>query len=230
MQRRTYLVTLGTVGTAATAGCLTERFESDPNETVLSAPEYMPADSEDLAYPAHGQTLPEFQLPDPIHDTVVDTGNIDDLTLMTGFFASCPAECGILLNHLAGLQQSTIERGWTDDVVFYPITFDPERDDAEKLRENAQMVGADLDAGNWHYLRPEDTDRAKAVVTDKLGLAFERVGDSQRVVGYDFNHSVLTWLVNPDGIVERVYIGEVLDDEEVLEHTETVLDEYGRLA
>lgn len=226
MERRTYLLTVGTAGVVATAGCLTDIAKSEPSDVVLSEPEGKLADPSDLPYPGYGQSIPQFELPDPINDVVIDTGSLDRTTVMTGFFASCPAECGILMNHLAGIQNQTIEREWTDDVVFLPITFDPERDDAEHLRENADMVGADLDAGNWHYLRPADRDEAKAIVSDQLGLAFERVTDSQRVVGYDFNHAVLTWLVNPDGVVERVYRGEVLDRERVLSDMETVIGEY----
>lgn len=229
MDRRTYLLTLGTTATVATAGCLGGVFGSDDGaeSTVLSPPEGQVAESQDLAYPAYGQPFPEFELPDATSDAVVDTGALDTPALATAFFASCPAECGILLDHLADIQRETIERGLTEQITFLPITFDPPRDDAEKLRENADRVGADLEAGNWHNLRPEDPEEAEAIVTDQLGVAYERTDDSDRMEGYDFTHIVVTWLVNRQGVVERVYRGEFLDREQVLADVESLVDAGG---
>lgn len=227
MERRTYLLTLGATATAATAGCLGGVFGSDAGAeaTVLSPPEGQVAESQDLAYPAYGQSFPEFQLPDATSDAVIDTGALETPALATAFFASCPAECGILLDHLADIQRETTDRGLTEEISFLPITFDPVRDDAEKLRENADRVGADLAAGNWHNLRPEDAGEAEAIVTDQLGVAYERTDDSDRLEGYDFTHIVVTWLVNSEGVVERVYRGEFLDREQVLDDVAALLEQ-----
>jgi len=228
MERRTYLLTLGATATAATAGCLGGVFGSDTGaETVLSPPEDQVAESQDLAYPAYGQPFPAFELPDATSDAVIDTGALETPALATAFFASCPAECGILLTHLADIQQETIDRGLTDEISFLPITFDPARDDAAKLRENADRVGADLAAGNWHNLRPEDPEEAESIVTDRLGVAYERTDDSERLEGYDFTHIVVTWLVNREGVVERVYRGEFLDREQVLEDVASLIEGAG---
>ncbi|MFW5974121.1 MAG: SCO family protein [Natrialbaceae archaeon] len=226
MERRTYLLTLGATAATATAGCLGGVFGSDSGSgaTVLSPPEDQVAESQDLAYPAYGQSFPEFELPDATSDAVIDTASLETPALATAFFASCPAECGILLDHLAEIQRETIDRGLTEEITFLPITFDPARDDAEKLRENADRVGADLEAGNWHNLRPDDAEEAEEIVTGQLGVTYERTDDSDRMEGYDFTHIVVTWLVNREGVVERVYRGEFLDREQVLEDVETLLE------
>ena len=226
MERRSYLTTLGATGIAAAAGCLTGLFESAPEETVLAAPDDQLADSQDLAYPAYGEEFPSFELPDATSDAVIDTDELDTPALSTAFFASCPAECGILLNNLAAIQRELIDRGLTEEIQFLPITFDPARDDEEKLRENAETVGVDMEAGNWHHLRPADAEEAEAIVTDQLGVGYERTDDSERTVGYDFTHIVVTWLVNPDGVVERVYRGEFLDQGRVIDDVETLIEEY----
>lgn len=225
MNRRRYLETVGVIGTTATAGCLTG--ESDPEGAVtLSEPDDQFSDSEDLAYPAYGEPFPAFELPAIPGDSTIETGKIDRITIATAFFSSCPSECSILLNHLAGVQAELMERGFDDEVYFLAVTFDPQRDDAERLREHADMVGADLTAGNWYYLRPPDASAAERIVTDQLGVAYERVDDSGRTEGYDFTHIVLTWLVNPDKIVERAYLGENLDRNRVIEDVEQVAEEY----
>lgn len=226
MNRRAYLVTTASLAAGATTGCVSALSNSDPSEVVLPAPEDKLTDSADLAYPAYGEEFPAVTLPDPVAETTVHTGEFDRITVATAFFASCPAECGILLNQLAGVQGMVADRGLTDEVVFAAITFDPQRDDAAALRSNAERVGADLSAGNWHYLRPESPEEANEIVAEKLGVRFERTTESDRLSGYDFTHIVVTWLVNPDGVVERSYRGENLDRTRVIEDIEALQENY----
>lgn len=224
MERRTYLAA-GLGVAAASAGCLTTVLgdSTTAGETVLDPPRDRQFDSSDLPYPAHGEALPAFSLPDPLADGVVDSTAIDGTLVVTGFFASCPVECVRLVGQLAGVQHGTLERGIGDEVTFLAITFDPERDDAAALRENAETIGVDRDAGNWRYLRPETPARAKTVVEDRLGIGFERTTESDRLPGYDFTHLVVTLLVNPDGVVERAYRGERVDPERVAADVERVV-------
>ncbi|MFC6614213.1 SCO family protein [Halopenitus salinus] len=224
MRRRSLLCGMATGTTIATAGCLSSVFDDTPENVALGPQSDQRAESEELAYPAYGQPLPAFELADPLADTPIDAGSLDRTAIVTAFFASCPAECGILLHRLADVQATVNERGLTDSVVFLSITFDPERDDADALRENARRVGADLDAGNWRYLRPESPAAAERVVEDRLGIGFERDTNSSRVAGYDFTHSVVTLLVNPHGIVERAYRGETVDRDRVATDVETVVE------
>lgn len=235
VNRRSYLGAIGTAGVVATAGCISGVLEDNPDGVVLGPQEDQLADSEDLDYPAYGQEFPAFELGDPVTGTTIDTGELDRTALVTGFFAFCPAECGVLINQLAGVQAMADERGLSEEIVFLPITFDPERDDDEQLKENAETWQVDLDIGNWHYLRPEDEHEAEAIVQDRLGIGYERVdGDEEDtrpgVPDYDFLHIVVTFLVNPDGVVERAYRGEEFGDghnrETVLEDVETVVNAF----
>lgn len=226
MHRRSVLGGIGAAASTGFAGCVSDLLDDDPDGVVLDPQEDQVAESDALAYPAYGERFPRFELPDPIAETTVDTERIDRTCVYTAFFASCPAECGILLNQLAGVQGLVAEAGLTDATAFLPITFDPERDDAGMLRENADTFGVDLDAGNWHYLRPETPEAAREVVADRLGIGFEREVDSERVEGYDFAHVVVTLLVNPDGVVERAYRGEDLDRNRVAADVETVASAF----
>jgi protein SCO1/2 len=124
------------------------------------------------------------------------------------------------------LRPKSVENGIADDVTFLAITFDPPRDDAERLREYGQQMNVDMDAGNWRFLRPESTDRAEAVVDEKLGVTYDRIGagESERLPGYDFRHLSLTFLRNPEGVVERAYRTDRPDHERVLSDVETVVD------
>lgn len=225
MQRRALLGGIAAATVGATAGC-TSVLGGEPEGVVLGPQEDQLADSEDLAYPAYGEPLPAFELRDPVAGVTVDSEALDRIAVVTAVFISCPAECGVLLRRLAGVQRRVAEAGLTDEAVFLPITFDPERDDAAAFRENAESIGADLDAGNWHYLRPESPERAKTVVEERLGIGFERTTESDRLPGYDFNHVVVTFLVNPDGVVERAYRGERIDRDRVVGDVEAVVDAF----
>ena len=229
MDRRTYLAAAGVAGGVAVAGCVGGLFGDDTGETVLSTQDDFPGDPENFSYPGHGQALPEFELPDPVTDTVIDTTDLDRVAVVTTFFATCPAECGILVNNLAGAQGQTVDRGFADEVAFLAITFDPERDDAETFRENAATNGVDLDVGNWHYLRPETPADAERIVADEddgLGIPYQRVEESDRLQTYDFDHVVVTLLANPGGVVERVYRGENFDRNQLVDDAEAVVEEY----
>ena len=226
MRRRALLGGVGSLTVAASAGCTTQLFGSGTGDVGLDAQEDQIADSEDLSYPAYGQRLPEFELEDPIAGETISSERLDRTAIVTGIYAFCPAECSVLLRRLSEVQRRIGEAGLTDAVVFLPITFDPERDDEAALRANARSVGVNLEAGNWHYLRPESPERAKTVVQDRLGIGFERTTQSSRIDGYDFTHAVVTLLVNPDGIVERAYRGENVDRERVTSDIETVANAF----
>lgn len=226
MDRRSYLSTAATAALLGTAGCLTDVFGDEPDGVVLDQPDDQLADSEDLPYPAYGEALPAFELPDGLSDTVFDSTAMDRTALFTGVFTFCPDECGVLLNRFAGVQALVEKRGYTDDVRFLPVTFDPERDDETALRESSEMMGADLSLGNWHFLRPETPERARTVVRDRLGIDFERTDASERVEYYDFLHIVVTLLVNPGGVVERAYRGENIDPERITDDIERIVANY----
>ena len=223
MYRRTVLGGMGAAATGGLAGCTSRLFGTDTDGVVLGPQEDQLADSEDLSYPAYGQPLPAFELAAPLADATIDSTALDRTAIVTAIFTSCPAECGILLYRLAGVQRRIAEAGMTDAVVFLPISFDPERDDAAAFRANAETLGIDLSAGNWHYLLPETPAEAKTVVEERLGIGFERTTQSDRLEGYDFTHAVVTLLVNPDGVVERAYRGEQIDRDRVTGDLETVV-------
>lgn len=226
MKRRSYLGAVSAATVVSLAGC-TSAFGSDPSESVvLPEQEDQAAASDQLDYPAYGQKLPDFRLKDPLRDEWVDTEEIDRTELITAIFTYCPQECLVITRSLAEVQYMVNENGLKDDVVFLAITFDPERDDAEALAEHAEVNQVDLEAGNWHYLRPEDAEEAKRVVQDRLGIAYERTDESERLDTYDFIHMIITFLVNPDGYVERTYWSERIDIDRVFEDVQTVTNAY----
>lgn len=224
LTRRRCLAALGSGTVAGTAGCLGSVFR-DSGEVVLGEQEDA-YDSDTLPYPSYGESFPEIELPDPLAEATVSTTAppVDEETLVvTAFYAFCPSECLLLVRALADVQATLLSDG-VEDVTFLAITFDPERDTPEKLAEYAERMEVDLEAGNWHYLRPEDADAAAEVVTDDLGIVYERDGGTANA--YEFIHQTVSFLVNPDRYVERVYHADAPDVARVSDDAKTVAAAY----
>ncbi len=102
--------------------------------------------------------------------------------------------------------------------------FDPERDTEDVLRTYAGEQGVDLDAGNWHFLRPAQYDVGKEIVSERFGLPLEkRPAEDYENLEYMFPHYSYVFLVNAQGIVERVYPnGATRDASRVVDDFETV--------
>lgn len=226
MDRRSYLRAGAamTVG-ASTAGCLGGILDSGPSNLVLSPPDNQLADSSSLAYPAYGEPFPTFTLSNPFTEASFSVADFEQPFLCTAFYAFCPAECVLLLNSFAKVQARLLDQDRADEIGLIAITFDPERDTPEALRTNAERRGITYEHPMWYYLRPESADAAKQVVENELGLAYEKIGDVNGDA-YEFNHISVTFLVNPDGMVERAYRGKQPDVERLVDDSLTVQDAY----
>jgi protein SCO1/2 len=124
--------------------------------------------------------------------------------LLTFFYSHCNSVCPVLISALRNVQTHALNEGYGDEVAFHPTTFDPDRDDADRLRTYGEEMNVDLAAGNWRFLRPASSARAEGVVAEQFGVSFERT-HPEGMDMYMFAHAALTLLVNADGYVERAY-------------------------
>ena len=171
--------------------------------------------------------MPGFTVPDPIAGEPVSVSEFENerTLLWTTFYASCPdGVCPALILRLRRAQAVAAEKGYEDDVAFLSLTFDPERDTAAALEAYADRQGIDLDAGNWHFLRPESYDAGKELLEEEFGLVIRKdPADDYDNLEYQFPHYGLILLVNRRGIVERAYPnGSSVD-------VQRVVDEFKRV-
>lgn len=238
MNRRTFVRTGVVSAGALLAGCL-----GDDSDTVLDEPDIAEADPEALAYPAHGEELPDVTLPAPLHDREVSTREFvgERETILSFVYTRCPGPCPGMTAALAHVQVDAVEGDYADEVVMMPITFDPEYDDEARIREFSEVNGADPTAENWLFLRPATPERADEVVNDDFAVGFEEVPRGEGHAGHndtdqgepldphegdtDFTHVNLVILANRDGYVERAY-QRVPRPDELLSDLETVRDGY----
>lgn len=197
MNRRQYLGTVGSGLAALTAGC-----SADDSDTYLDEPD-LRAEPEQLPYPVYGQSLPDVTLSDPIADEAVAIGDDGRDTLVTFFYSHCQSVCPRLISALRNVQARAIEDGLIDATAFRAVTFDPERDDADRLRGYADRMNVSL-AENWRFLAPDSPEHAAEVAMDEFGVQFERTHPDDMEM-YMFSHRSLILLVNADGFVERSY-------------------------
>lgn len=219
MDRRTYLRSLGVAGVAGVAGCLESVPGVGSSQTVLGPPEQ---DLSASTHPTHGDEFPSLSLPDPLSGEEVSTDAFegDRAFLLTFIYTNCHDDsCPMLLSRLSHAQHDAIEGGYADDTAFLAMTFDPDRDTADTLRAEAELQDVDLEAGNWHFLRPENFFEARDILDEKFGLTLRNEaledghdeaeadddGDGLEDDEYDITHYNLILLVNKDGIVERSY-------------------------
>lgn len=202
--RRAVLAALGTGAAAGLGGCLGPGGHGGEH-THLDATERQ-ADPDVLPFPTHGDELPAATVPAPLRGTAVaipeDLAGRD--ALLTFVYTHCMTMCPRLTAILASVQDHAIDQGYAGDVAFVETTFDPARDDAGRFRQWAETHGVSLSGDGWYFLRPESERRAREVVQERYGVAFQKTTPDD-VDGYMFAHTGLVVLANRDGYVERTY-------------------------
>ena len=100
-------------------------------------------------------------------------------------------------------------------IAFVSITVDPERDTPDVLKEYAQNFGADLKG--WSFLTGDPATVHE--VGRKYGVIAKKTADG------DVDHTLLTSLVDPNGILRVQYLGVRFDLEEFRGDLLSLLDE-----
>lgn len=218
MTRREYVRTTSVLGSFSLAGCTD--LSSNPNVTLAEPDRQF--ESSDVPYPAWGERIPNVTVPAPLDDRSVAIREIQTPSLLTFFYSSCQTVCPLLVSALGRIQTHARTHQYADQVEFLPITFDPERDNVQQLQAYGNRMNVEPAAGNWHFLRPRSTARAKQIIETQFGVVFQRrtptsTPDYQRTETaeygadghghgeYGFVHTPLVMLVNSDAYVERAY-------------------------
>jgi len=206
MDRRSFCKTAGALGVVAgTAGCLGVLGDPGAEGAILGPQIKISARHRSRATATR---CPEFTVPDPIRNEEISTAQFEGERAVLWTFLHELSGRGLsaLILRLRRGQEAAAEAGYGDQVAFLPTTFDPERDTAETLREYAGQQGVDLDAGNWHFLRPETYERAQEIHDEHFGLKIEKTpADDIENLEYRFPHYGLIILANKRGIIERAY-------------------------
>jgi protein SCO1 len=132
---------------------------------------------------------------------------------LTFIFASCTDTCPLLTDKMARVQDQ-LGPLFATKVVFISITVDPNRDKPAVLKEYAENFGANL--AGWVFLTGEEV--AIRDVERHYGVFVEETA------GGDINHTFLTSLIDPQGMIRVQYIGVRFDLEEFRRDLLSLLD------
>jgi protein SCO1/2 len=122
---------------------------------------------------------------------------------VTFIYTLCTDTCPVL-TPMMSFVQDRLGRDFGTKIAFVSITVDPERDTPQVLKEYARAFGADL--GGWAFLTgASETIRE---VTRRYGVFAAKTANG------DMDHSFLTSIVDPRGILRVQYLGARFDPEE----------------
>ncbi|MER8555144.1 SCO family protein [Mesorhizobium sp. M1217] len=129
-------------------------------------------------------------------------------------YTYCADVCPMLTANMASVQEK-LGSTFGSKINFISITVDPERDTPDVLKEYAQNFGADL--RGWSFLTGDP-----AIVREvgwKYGVIAKKTADG------DVDHTLLTSLIDPKGMLRVQYLGVRFDLEEFRGDLLSLLDE-----
>ena len=122
---------------------------------------------------------------------------------VTFIFTLCTATCPVL-TPMMSFVQDRLGSDFGAKIAFVSITVDPERDTPQVLKEYAQAFGANL--AGWSFLTG-----APAAIPD---IARRYGVFASKTANGDVEHTFLTSIVDPHGILRVQYLGVRFDPEE----------------
>lgn len=151
-------------------------------------------DLEAVAQPA--RPAPPFRLVDQTGAPLSLADLRGNAVVLDFIFTNCPGPCPVLTGIVRETQQA-LDEGLRARTRFVSISLDPERDTPEVLAAYAAKRG--LDTRDWWFLTGslEDVD----AVLHAYGVGARRPPDG------NIEHMVATFVIGPDGTLERTFLG-----------------------
>src|SRR6516165_10816043 len=133
---------------------------------------------------------------------------------VTFIFTLCADTCPVLTPMMSFVQDQ-LGADFGEKIRFVSITVDPERDTPEVLKDYAQAFGANL--AGWAFLTgPPETIRD---VTRRYGVFASKTANG------DMDHTFLTSVVDPRGVLRVQYVGVRFDPDELRRDLLSLLQE-----
>ncbi len=133
---------------------------------------------------------------------------------VTFIYTYCPDFCPMLTANMVHVQER-LGSDFGSRIAFVSITVDPEHDTPEVLKRYAQELGADLDG--WVFLTGDPA--VLRHVEAQYGVFARKTKEGA------VDHTFLTSLIDPDGILRVQYLGVRFDLEEFRGDLLSLLDQ-----
>jgi protein SCO1/2 len=133
---------------------------------------------------------------------------------VTFIYTLCTTTCPVLTPMMSFVQDQ-LGSNFGTKVAFVSITVDPERDTPQVLKEYAQAFDANL--AGWAFLT--GTPDAIRDVTRRYGVFASKTANGE------VDHTFLTSIVDPSGILRVQYVGVRFDPDELRRDLLSLLQE-----
>ncbi len=141
------------------------------------------------------QAAPAFQMNDIDGNQVSLESTNGKARIVYFYFANCPDVCPPTTFLLSEVQDKLKEQNKLGNKAeLISITFDPERDTPEAIRDFAQRLDADFEG--WHFLRGSDWETTLDLARE-FGVAVIKEEDGS------FTHTNVITLVDQDGRIRK---------------------------
>ncbi|RBW70809.1 SCO family protein [Bacillus taeanensis] len=148
----------------------------------------------------HNEKLPildkvdAFQLED-VHGETYQLNN-GKIKLITFFYTNCPDICPLTMMDFKELQSELKEEGlFGEKVELVAISFDPENDQQQTIKQYAKSFQTDLSGWKWLRGTPEETKQIAG------GLQMQY----QKLEGDFFSHSTTMYLLDQHNNIRAIY-------------------------
>jgi len=136
------------------------------------------------------------------------------VVVLTFIYATCADTCPLLTAKMAGLQ-ARLDPDFGRRVFFVSVTVDPERDRAAVLKGYGTAHGARFDG--WAFLTGTPAEIRE--VAKRYGIF------SKKTARGDVDHTFLTSVIDPRGVLRVQYMGVRFEPTELLTDIRSVLAE-----
>jgi protein SCO1/2 len=157
---------------------------------------------------------PEFSLTSQDGSQVTLADFRGKVVAVTFIYTLCTSTCPVLTPTMSFVQDQ-LGPNFGTKIAFVSITVDPERDTPEVLKEYAHAFGANL--AGWAFLT--GTPDAIRDVTRRYGVFASTTANG------DVEHTFLTSIVDPSGMLRVQYVGVSFDPDELRRDLLSLLQE-----
>jgi len=157
---------------------------------------------------------PEFSLTSQDGGQVTLADFRGKVVAVTFIYTLCTTTCPVLTPMMSFVQDQ-LGSNFGTKIAFVSITVDPERDTPQVLKEYAQAFDANL--AGWAFLT--GTPDAIRDVTRRYGVFASKTANG------DVDHTFLTSIVDPRGILRVQYVGVRFDPDELRRDLLSLLQE-----
>ena len=141
---------------------------------------------------------------------------------MTFIYSRCPIPtyCILMSKHFSDLANELKDSDLKDKIRLLSVSFDPQTDTPAKLKEYGRGYlgkGSETDFTVWQLAT--GTDKEVRAVADFFGLRYE-VDENDKT---QFNHSLRTIVITPDGKVQKVFAGNEWTSKDLLNELQVTI-------